>query len=424
MKITVTLRAFTLLATVSALAGTTLAGDYYTAVPFGGSLFVGGEGAAKPHEVFGKEYSHTNWSEVFSGGGDPRLVNIDDHNAFAVSDPGQVVAWDGIPGPPLADPNSGSTDGFDFPVELIDNGSGQVDALANHGDFLFNQVIGNSASLLFSVTADLDAATMLPTGPVVAKAHVHYEDPAGADGVWAEIETGAAGPGAGPGVNHHVVEDLDALEIWGPEPPSHTDPKNDEVREGYVGNVNTSDANRFSLDADVTTGFSVFSYDITNKTTLGYIPHAVIVAAVEALFLNGEGEYGSNTRPLIDVDATMVHDVGEVGRWDIGDELLFSIDPIDMPTDDSGMLFPAIDGGEIIHLANTAGGLMTSFLSHGGHTWNTAFDVAGTFGYFYEDIDALEAVGTLDGTPMNYPEPSSLALLALGLIALPLRRRS
>ena len=422
MKTTHTpLRALVAVATIATLAtGTINAGDYYNSVPFAGSVTIGGNGATKAPDVFGKEYSHTNWSEVFAGGGDPRLVNIDDHNAFAMSDSGQVVSWDGLMGP--IGGNSGSTDGFDYPLHMIDGSSDQVDAIANRGDYLFRQVVENTASLLFSVTGDLDASTMLPAGPVVAKAHVHYEDPAGSSGIWAEIEAAPAGPGIGPGVNHHVVEDLDGLEVWGPEPPSHTNPDNDPVKEGYAFGANTADADRFSLDRDSMSGFSVFAYDIQFKTVTGYIPHSVIVAAVESLFVPEDGMFGSLTTLEVDVDATMVRDRGVFGRWDAGDELLFSIDPIDAPLDVTGALLPAIDGGEIIHLVNTPGGDVASFLSHGGHLWNTAFDVAGTFGYHFEDVDALEAVGTLDGTMIPYPEPGSFALLAFGLAMLRLRR--
>ncbi|MEZ6070588.1 MAG: PEP-CTERM sorting domain-containing protein [Pirellulales bacterium] len=354
-------------------------------------------------------------------GGDPRLANLEDHDAFGNIDPGQVVSWDGLKG--AFDGNSGSTNAFDFPVESIPNGSGQVDALANHGDFLFKQVVNNEASLLFSVTGDLDSSSTLPNGPVVAKAHIHYEDPVGGQGVWAEIEAGTVGSGPGPGVNHHAVADLDGLEVWGPEPPSHTNPNNDPVSEGYLNNGSiTADADRFSLDNDSSTGFSVFSYDVAAKSVSGYIPFFDIVTAVEKLFL-GDGSFSSETRLLVDVDATMVRDVGEVGRWDVGDELLFSIDPIDQPLDVTGAPLPSIDGGEIIHLENTAAGLLPSFLKHGGHVWDTAFDVAGTFGYYFEDIDALEAVGTLDGTEIDTPEPATLALLIFGLAALPLRRQ-
>ncbi|MCA9235491.1 MAG: PEP-CTERM sorting domain-containing protein [Planctomycetales bacterium] len=384
------------------------AGDYYTTVPHLATVKIGtdGTGATPVETVFGKEYSHTNWTIA----PDPTIDNNSDHDAFGVPIPLQVVSWDGIPDPRGAG-NSGSTNGFNYGVPGFNYREGQVDALANHQDFLFRQITRNEATLLFSLTSDSAGAAV---GGIVPKAHVHWEAPVGTDGIWAPIET-PAGPGAG--VNHHTpVFDVDALEVWGPEPPTHNN-ADDPGDHGYVGGVNTADADRFSLDGDALSGVSVWDYDITTKSVTVWISHATIVDAVEDLFLGVGLDYPVDIRDRIDVDATMAHDVGVVGRWDDGDELLFSIDPIT----------PAgIDGGEIMHLVNVGGTGVNSFLVHGGHKWDTAFDVAGTFGYAFEDIDALEAVGTLDGGggDVNTPEPTTVALILLGLpLAAAWRRR-
>lgn len=403
------------LACAMLLASKAVAGDYYSTVPFLPTVKIGPDGTmvTPVDRVYGKEYSHTNWTLASH----PDIDNNSDHDAFSMSDPLQVVSFDGKRGPPAFGMNSGSTDGFDYGVPGFNYPEGQVDALANHADLLFRQVTTNTATLLFSMSADLDASTMLPAGPVVAKGHVHWEPPVGgAGGVWATIEAAPAGPGPGPGVNHHVVEDLDALEVWGPEPPSHDNPNDDPVREGYLpSGANTADANRFSLDMDSVSGISVWGYDITTKSVSPYILHSVIVDAVEDLFL-GEGlDFEREVRDHIDVDGTMVRDVNEVGRWDPGDELLFSIDPF---VDVTGAM--VADGGEIMHLVNVGGAGVNSFLSHGGHLWDTAFPVASTFGYYFEDVDALEAVGTLDGDEdIDTPEPSAalLAAFACGVAA-------
>jgi len=428
---------------LSGIATISFAGDYYTSVPVLPAVKIGpaATGATPAKDVFGKEYSHTDWFSLFMSGGDPRITNVEDHDAFAAPDPLQVVSWDGSPLAtlPVFGPNSGSTDGFDYSNDPTFNfaTSGQVDALANRGDFLFKQVIDNTATLLFSQTADLDAATSLSTGPILAKAHVHWEAPVGpgagpgiGEGVWAGIEAAPAGPGTGPGVNHHVVEDLDALEVWGPEPPSHAVGTPDPVREGYLASgVNTADADRFSLDVDSLSGVSVWGWDIGLKKVFPYIPHADIVSAVETLFFGGE-ELSMETRDLIDVDGTMVRDVGSVGTWDAGDELLFTIDPLDFPMDLTGapivpLLGAPIHGGEIMHLVNTgAAAFAVSFLSHGGHVWNSLFSPAAAFGYLFDDVDALEAVGTLDGVnDIPTPEPASLLLMLCGIAGFAFSRR-
>lgn len=436
------MRPFSLVAAVATgflWTAPTHGGDYYDEVVFPSETMIGAdsEGAVPVDEVPGKEYSHNNWMRVLGAGMDPDLGNLADHNASGGIDPLQTVSWDGKKIGPEG--NSGSVDGFDYGVAGFNFPAGQVDAMAHGQDFLLRQVVRNEATLLFSTTADLDASsTFGPTGTPVPKAHVHWEDPVGGDGVWAEFETGSAGPGPGAGVNHHPVMDVDALEVWGPEPPSHNN-GDTEVVEGYVGGFpgpNTADANRFSLDGDSLSGISIWEYDISSAGVSPYILHSTIVDAVEELFI-GEDDllFSGETRQRIDVDGTMVLDLanadGRVGSWSEGDELLFTIDPIleaDILDVTGGLVGSTlIDGGEIMHLVNDGGGLFSiSFLSHGGHLWDTDFEVASTFGYFFEDVDALEAVGTLTGdTTIAMPEPATASVFALfGVIATLKRRRA
>ena len=182
------------------------------------------------------------------------------------------------------------------------------------------------------------------------------------------------------------------------------------------------------LDEDYLTSTSVWAYDIGTGVVAPWIPHAVIVEAVEDLFLGPGKDFDQQTRNQIDVDGTMARDVGESSPtqpiFTPGDELLFTIDPIDRPMvvgDPGGPSVPAgfmIDGGEIMHLVvDAAGGISIDFLDHGGHKWDTGFDVMGTFGYEYEDVDALEAVGVLEGTDIQTPEPSTVVICGLALAA-------
>lgn len=405
-----------------------LADDYYSKVPFLPTVKINpeGEGATDVGLVYGKEYSHTNPGAV----GDPRLENADDHDAGGVFDPAQVVSWDGLPGP--IGGNSGSVDGFDFePGLLIANQTidiPQIDALANRADFLFKQIIRNEATLLFSMTADSDASGL--------KSRVHFEDPDPVDlvadpmDIWAPVQMPF---GPGPGVNHHEVFDLDALEVWGPEPPSHNN-GDTPVREGYVGGgpgvgTPTADSDRFSLDNDFLTGTSVWAYDPSTGFVGEWIPHGAIVDAVEELFLKTSETgltFDRQTRDQIDVDGTMARDVNNSSPTAPiampGDELLFTIDPIDDPVvldvagGPGGPAGFMIDGGEIMHLVFTPGGFTIDFLDHGGHIWDTDFEVATTFGYEFEDVDALEAVGVLEGTDISTPEPGTLLTCGLALL--------
>ncbi len=83
----------------------------------------------------------------------------------------------------------------------------------------------------------------------------------------------------------------------------------------------------------------------------------------------------------VNLDAMMVFE----------DKIMFSIDPIQ-----------GLDGGEIFVYDQST--RKSSFLKHGGHLWDTSFDVMGTFGTASENINALEAVPTqefqLDPLPL------------------------
>ena len=99
-----------------------------------------------------------------------------------------------------------------------------------------------------------------------------------------------------------------------------------------------------------------------------------------------------------------------IGLQDGVEWILFTIDPITGSDDE--LIF---DGGEIWLWDGITPGSAT-FLSHGGHTWDTAFDVMGTFGVDSDDVNALESVW--DATEGEIPEPVSVAFLGAGLLGL------
>jgi hypothetical protein len=155
----------------------------------------------------------------------------------------------------------------------------------------------------------------------------------------------------GVGIPSGSLADLDALEVWGPN--------------------GISDSDKFSLASDVTTGVSIWSF--TGALVLPYMTQAEVAFGLGLPL---------EAAPLIDVDALMVFDTfdpGPLPLWQPGDSVLFSLAPI-----------PALgfDGGEIWSWTNGAG--FATFLSHGGHLWDTANDVTALLGS--EDVDALEDV--------------------------------
>jgi hypothetical protein len=271
------------------------------------------------NRVSGKEYSDT--------------VDIDQKG---IPDPEQTLLWDG---------NGNVKDGFDYGKDF------QVNAMANIRDALFSEVIHNKADLIFSTSGDVLA-------PIL------YETTNGSNGIWATA----------PQINKNGVQELDGLEVWGPE----------EV----------PDANRYSLEGDPISDANG-RIAVHNDTSLGF---GFRNAAFYVNELAAAIHLSPNLWTGFDLDGLMTYD----------DRIMFSIAPVGN-----------FDGGEI--WTWKPGDRDAKFLKHGGHYWDTAFDVRGTFGTASENVDALEAIGNcplIEQRRCKVPEPSQMAgLLAVGSLA-------
>lgn len=287
--------------------------------------------------------------------------DIRDRDAAGVLDPQQVVAWDG---------SGGVRDSFDYtgtqPAPLNQQNQG-VDGLASGGDALFHAVRGDQAALLFSVESDPDIYFERATGFPAA--------PAGF-GLWATaLDIDAMNPPI----------DTDALEVWGGD--------------------NNDDSDRYSLDGDPflpgAGKVAVWSFSPPGGPSAPHTLTTDLAAAMDMQF-GGPGMGGpvwSHLVELMDVDAIMT----------FGPEVTFSIRPLDLApfSAPGGPILPTFDGGEIFEYDGP--GIATRFLKHGGHVWDTAFDVKGTFHLNHENIDAIEGIATA------VPEPTSCVIAAIGL---------
>lgn len=215
-------------------------------------------------------------------------------------------------------------------------GTSDVDALANEYDLIGLNVQGNAADLLVSFLADPGANA------------AHYEVPSGSVGVkWTQVDFHNPNPGPAGG----TLDDVDALGLRCPN---------------FFSEV--GDPPVVAGGAKISVVFAPVPF-----VCIPFITHAQIVAAVTALGYIGPAG-------AVDLDALMVGDFDGNGLWTGPDIVICSI----RDTRPAGNF----DGGEIIVLRPVAAPV---FLAHGGHTWNTAFAVAATFGVGTEEVDALEA---------------------------------
>lgn len=285
--------------------------------------------------------------------------DIRDRDAAGALDPEQDVAWDG---------SGGVRDSFDYSGSraLLPQDIG-VDGISAGGDALFQAVRANESAVLFSVTND---------------SRIHYVRPTGlpgsfaGSGVWA---TATDIDSANPPL------DTDAIEVWGGD--------------------NSDDSDRYSLDGDPFVTFpdgdrkvAIWDFNAGGPTSNPHTFTSDLAAAMDLQFggIGVDGPLWSQLVELMDVDAIMT----------FGLQVNFSIRPLALSLIDP--LLPDFDGGEIFLYDNAAN--PTQFLVQGGHTWNTALDIMGTFNVLDENVDALEAI--------SVPEPGSFVLLSLGMLAL------
>jgi hypothetical protein len=251
--------------------------------------------------------------------GGKEFSDFTDKTDVGVPFPGFTSLWDG---------SGGTAPGFLYGCPTAAHC--EVDAMAHPGDALFDSVVANMSALLVSVEGD-----------------------PGAIGVWSHSITGVAAVWATHAdITHHPIDDLDGLEVWGPE--------------------GAPDAFRYSLLGDAT-GVAIYDH-----------PSGAAIATTAEIC-------GSIGLSECDLDALMMG----------GSTIMFSVRPVLSP---SGALI--YDGGEI--WTYTLGSFVpAAFLVHGGVVWDTAHDVTSLFGA--ENIDALEAVSTI-------PEPATLLLFGSGIL--------
>jgi hypothetical protein len=355
------------------LLGVTVAPSQVLAGPFnspGPFVDPSGKEVPSPPQVPGKEYSE-----------DPDRNG----NPLHTANPGQVIAWDGTGGTTntsnfltLWNPTSG----FAAPDPF------QVDALANRKDLLFYEVIEDLVPLVFS--------TGLPGGPRTNyDNYIFYERPN--HKVLLPFPYKEIGVWATPAqINQVEPNNVEGLELWAPV-QDPTVPLEDRVNDVLLQGpeIPVDDANRYSLFGDPL-GCSVFK---SNGDCL--FLKADIASAITPLF------------PGLDITDAKI-DLDGLMTWE--NDILFSLKPIDGNNDGSitdNDPSKDLDGGEIFVWLSTEPS--AKFLIHGGHVWDTAFNVKDTVEFWTglrpgtENIDALEAVAT--------PEPSTfLSLLTLGTL--------
>ena len=307
--------------------------------------------------------------------------------------PGAGVLFGTEPLPPTAVTGKEYSGSVFPPVPLPPTPSILWDGLGNEmglgGDF--HDAMAHRRDAHFHDVAYRNAAALLVSfwGPTDDGALISYESPDGSRGPWARPEQISRFP-----------TDVDALEVGGPEWVSNTDFYSSFSDQGGTFAIHTR------------SGYPVLPSDEL-AWALGLVPGAGTINGVAL----SDAEIDGLAR-AINLDALMYHrnqaDDSAISRDPrlpvppdlpfAGDEILFSIEPLRLPG--GGFLF---DGGEIwTYTIN--GDDPAQFLDHGGHLWNTEFDVRGTFGVFSENVDALEAVAL---TPV--PEAGTVA--ASGLLA-------
>jgi hypothetical protein len=290
-----------------------------------------------PRRVPGKEVSFGNL-EALEG----------DRDQFFANAPGQIVFFDGV----LGLPQSGLRNAWKF------NGF-QVDTMANVSDVLFEAVRRESTWLLFSVQNDRYGNAIFAEAPGNGKIclwgingcgpnntpEVVGEYLAGFGALWKDgnpldvIDPSPTYPVTADG---HLI-DVDGLEVWGPEPVLGYNP---------LTNDPASDANVFSAEGDP--GFSV-------RCRTAGVCHTYTQSEIAAAI--GRADLASS----IDVDGLMTNPSAVLDADGLPYlQMHFSVRPN-----------VGLDGAEIWTWSGVPGELAAPLI-HGGHAWDTAFNLRQT----------------------------------------------
>jgi len=327
-----------LLGTVAAVGGILGSALQSNAQPYGQPIPPGpfvkpapGSALPAPKQVPGKEVSFGNLT-----------AQEGDRDQLFANSPGQAVFFDGVNKLPQSGlRNSHLYAGF------------QVDAISNISDVLFSNIRNNTTNLLFSVQNDRwgnaifaehpngDISLWSTTKGVVGNFFSSFGPLLVNGNSSAVIDSNPSYPVTS---SNHLI-DVDGLEVWGPEPTSlglnsGTDDTN-------------YDANVFSPEGDGP--FSVKCVDA--------LANCRLYTQVDIANAIGRSDLASS----IDVDGLMTaisSAVDPQGKNYL--EMHFSIRPIDV-----------FDGAEIWTWNGQPGTLATP-LMHGGHLWNTAFNLRQT----------------------------------------------
>jgi len=324
-----------------------------------------------PVQVPGKEISFGNLPAM-EGDRDQLFANA----------PGQAVFFDGVRVPGQSGlRNAWNFDGF------------QVDAMANIRDVLFQAVRNDSTWLLFSVQNDRYGNAIFAEAPrtgqiclwsiIGCKSTNNTPEVVGEyfAGFGALLKNGNLADVLDPSTTYPVTADgrlidVDGLEVWGPEPAL-----------GYNSSTNdlASDANVFSAEGDATFSVKCRTADVCHTYT-----QSEIAAAIGR----------SDLADTIDVDGLMTNSSATLDPGGLPYlEMLLSVRPIG-----------GLDGAEIWSWSGVPGELAAPLI-HGGHAWDTAFnlrnklidegfgDMALSTTPLGEDVnlDAIEAASAVPG---------------------------
>jgi len=254
-----------------------------------------------------------------------------------------------------------------YPFDSIDYGdteeTGEVDALAATHDYLFDD-LWNGVGIM-TVSFRNEAAT----GTGSYRRGVYYEKESG-ECLTFWVHKDLNNPNEDGGTD--FIEEVDALQSYGPPAFSHTayfSLEGDPIRATRELYSNTS------IFQSSTCGASGCGTNTSTQAT--FVERGEIWTKLFDLGFSGtDGE--------VDLDALMIDEAEPADlEWDTGDRIIFSI-----------RAAGNFHGGEIIKYEH---GQSASFLSHGGHAWDTEFDPTAHCSYAgSKDVDGLEMIREVD----------------------------